>query len=72
MEILILIFLFLLQIHPGSLKQGGIPLVACCISAAEQASVSEILNMNNKRERDREVKLHIFYMHLRTVDWNCK
>ncbi|TKY44805.1 oxidoreductase YgbJ [Spatholobus suberectus] len=29
----------ILQIHPGALKQGGIPLVACCISAAEQASV---------------------------------
>jgi hypothetical protein len=28
------------QIHPGALKQGGIPLVACCISAAERASVS--------------------------------
>jgi len=25
------------------LKQGGIPLVACCISAAEQASVSGII-----------------------------
>ncbi|XP_030937464.1 uncharacterized protein LOC115962725 isoform X3 [Quercus lobata] len=29
----------ILQIHPGALKQGGIPLVACCVSAAEQASV---------------------------------
>ncbi|KAK7380086.1 hypothetical protein VNO78_32478 [Psophocarpus tetragonolobus] len=29
----------ILQIHPGALKQGGIPLVACCISAAEKASV---------------------------------
>nr|XP_048329007.1 uncharacterized protein LOC107418532 isoform X2 [Ziziphus jujuba var. spinosa] len=29
----------ILQIHPGSLKQGGIPLIACCISAAEQATV---------------------------------
>ncbi|KAL6576383.1 hypothetical protein OROHE_000164 [Orobanche hederae] len=27
------------QIHPSDLKQGGVPLVACCISAAEQASV---------------------------------
>nr|DAD44134.1 TPA_asm: hypothetical protein HUJ06_002364 [Nelumbo nucifera] len=27
------------QIHPSALKQGGIPLVACCISAAEQANV---------------------------------
>ncbi|XP_047315983.1 uncharacterized protein LOC124919708 [Impatiens glandulifera] len=29
----------ILQIHPGAFKQGGAPLVACCISAAEQASV---------------------------------
>ncbi|KAK9925739.1 hypothetical protein M0R45_023006 [Rubus argutus] len=29
----------ILQIHPGALKQGGMPLIACCISAAEQASV---------------------------------
>ncbi|KAL5815452.1 hypothetical protein ACOSQ4_026093 [Xanthoceras sorbifolium] len=29
----------ILQIHPSALKQGGIPLVACCISAAEQANV---------------------------------
>ncbi|KAJ0668284.1 putative fructose-bisphosphate aldolase [Helianthus annuus] len=29
----------ILQIHPGALKQGGTPLVACCISAAEQATV---------------------------------
>ncbi|KAL6552846.1 hypothetical protein OROHE_008210 [Orobanche hederae] len=29
----------ILQIHPSGLKHGGVPLVACCISAAEQASV---------------------------------
>ncbi|EOY21352.1 Ketose-bisphosphate aldolase class-II family protein isoform 1 [Theobroma cacao] len=29
----------ILQVHPGAFKQGGITLVACCISAAEQASV---------------------------------
>ncbi|KAI4351042.1 hypothetical protein L6164_005430 [Bauhinia variegata] len=29
----------ILQIHPGALKEGGIPLIACCISAAEHASV---------------------------------
>ncbi|KAB5524567.1 hypothetical protein DKX38_022316 [Salix brachista] len=28
----------ILQIHPSALKQGGIPLVACCVSAAEQAN----------------------------------
>ncbi|KAL7099172.1 hypothetical protein ACP275_09G066400 [Erythranthe tilingii] len=29
----------ILQIHPSALKQGGVPLVACCISAAKQATV---------------------------------
>ncbi|GKV23274.1 hypothetical protein SLEP1_g33022 [Rubroshorea leprosula] len=29
----------ILQIHPGAFKQAGLPLVACCISAAEQATV---------------------------------
>lgn len=29
----------ILQIHPSAFKHGGVPLVACCISAAEQASV---------------------------------
>ena len=33
----------LVQIHPSALKQGGTPLVACCISAAKQATVSNIL-----------------------------
>ncbi|CAA0840661.1 ketose-bisphosphate aldolase class-II family protein [Striga hermonthica] len=29
----------ILQIHPSAWKQGGVPLVACCVSAAEHASV---------------------------------
>ncbi|KZV41681.1 hypothetical protein F511_25504 [Dorcoceras hygrometricum] len=29
----------ILQIHPSALKHGGAPLVACCISAAENANV---------------------------------
>ncbi|KAL4573314.1 hypothetical protein LXL04_020114 [Taraxacum kok-saghyz] len=29
----------ILQIHPSALKQGGKPLVTCCISAAKQATV---------------------------------
>lgn len=36
-------YLYNFQIHPGALKQGGIPLVACCISAAKQASVSGLI-----------------------------
>ncbi|PPR92473.1 hypothetical protein GOBAR_AA28198 [Gossypium barbadense] len=27
------------KVHPGAFKQGGVTLVACCISAAEEASV---------------------------------
>jgi len=40
---ILLNYLYNFQIHPGALKQGGIPLVACCISAAKQASVSGII-----------------------------
>ncbi|KFK43991.1 hypothetical protein AALP_AA1G200600 [Arabis alpina] len=29
----------ILQVHPGAFKHGGIPLVSCCIAAAEQAKV---------------------------------
>ncbi|KAH9801736.1 Ketose-bisphosphate aldolase class-II family protein [Citrus sinensis] len=29
----------ILQIHPSALKEGGLPLVACCVSAAEHSSV---------------------------------
>ncbi|KAK4778790.1 hypothetical protein SAY86_006318 [Trapa natans] len=29
----------MLQIHPAAFKEGGVPLVSCCISAAQQASV---------------------------------
>lgn len=43
----------ILQIHPSALKHGGIPLVACCISAAEQASVPVTVHFdhgNSKQE----------------------
>ncbi|PON36984.1 Ketose-bisphosphate aldolase, class-II [Trema orientale] len=42
----------ILQIHPGSLKQGGIPLVACCISAAEQASVPITVHFDHGTSKD--------------------
>ncbi|CAM8976158.1 unnamed protein product [Rhodiola kirilowii] len=29
----------ILQIHPSALKEGGLPLVACCIAAAKQSQV---------------------------------
>lgn len=37
-----------LQIHPSAFKQGGVPLVASCIYAAEQASVSGTRNLRIK------------------------
>ncbi|XP_059290437.1 uncharacterized protein LOC132043978 isoform X1 [Lycium ferocissimum] len=43
----------ILQIHPSALKEGGVPLVACCISAAEQASVPITVHFdhgNSKQE----------------------
>ncbi|KAJ0048253.1 hypothetical protein Pint_16925 [Pistacia integerrima] len=43
----------ILQIHPSALKEGGIPLVACCISAAERASVPITVHFdhgNSKQE----------------------
>ncbi|CAI9299752.1 unnamed protein product [Lactuca saligna] len=43
----------ILQIHPSALKQGGNPLVACCISAAEQATVPITVHFdhgNSKQE----------------------
>lgn len=43
----------ILQIHPSALKQGGIPLVACCISAAKQARVPITVHFdhgNSKKE----------------------
>ncbi|XP_078159661.1 ketose-bisphosphate aldolase class-II family protein isoform X2 [Carex rostrata] len=29
----------ILQIHPGSLKEGGLPLISCCLAAADRARV---------------------------------
>nr|XP_016434118.1 PREDICTED: uncharacterized protein LOC107760560 [Nicotiana tabacum] len=43
----------ILQVHPSALKEGGVPLVACCISAAEQASVPITVHFdhgNSKQE----------------------
>ncbi|KAL3375227.1 hypothetical protein AABB24_006623 [Solanum stoloniferum] len=43
----------ILQIHPSALKEGGVPLIACCISAAEQASVPITVHFdhgNSKQE----------------------
>ncbi|XP_074354655.1 uncharacterized protein LOC141693454 isoform X3 [Apium graveolens] len=43
----------ILQIHPSALKQGGIPLVSCCISAAKEARVPITVHFdhgNSKKE----------------------
>ncbi|KAG6390719.1 hypothetical protein SASPL_148463 [Salvia splendens] len=43
----------ILQIHPGAFKQGGAPLVASCVFAAEQASVPITVHFdhgNSKQE----------------------
>lgn len=42
----------ILQIHPGALKQGGIPLVSCCIAAAEQASVPIVVHFDHGTSKD--------------------
>ncbi|KAI3780443.1 hypothetical protein L2E82_10424 [Cichorium intybus] len=42
----------ILQIHPSALKQGGKPLVACCISAAEQATVPITVHFDHGSSRE--------------------
>ncbi|KAI6683528.1 hypothetical protein NL676_029441, partial [Syzygium grande] len=42
----------ILQIHPAAFKQGGIPLVACCISAAEQANVPVTVHFDHGASKD--------------------
>lgn len=41
----------ILQIHPGALKQGGLPLVSGCIAAAEQASVPITVHFDHGTSR---------------------
>ncbi|KAA8542841.1 hypothetical protein F0562_023993 [Nyssa sinensis] len=47
----------ILQIHPSALKQGGIPLVACCISAAEQASVPVTVHFDHGNSKEELVEV---------------
>ncbi|XP_056175113.1 uncharacterized protein LOC115676724 [Syzygium oleosum] len=42
----------ILQIHPAAFKQGGIPLVACCICAAEQANVPVTVHFDHGASKD--------------------
>ncbi|GMN51270.1 hypothetical protein TIFTF001_020415 [Ficus carica] len=42
----------ILQIHPGALKQGGIPLVSCCIAAAEQARVPIVVHFDHGTSKE--------------------
>jgi ketose-bisphosphate aldolase len=41
----------ILQIHPSALKLGGAPLVACCISASEKASVPITVHFDHGNSR---------------------
>lgn len=47
----------ILQIHPSALKQGGIPLVACCIAAAEQASVPITVHFDHGSSKQEVVEV---------------
>ncbi|KAK2981171.1 hypothetical protein RJ640_002322 [Escallonia rubra] len=46
-----------LEIHPSAFKQGGIPLVACCISAAEQASVPITVHFDHGNSKEELVEV---------------
>ncbi|XP_068664392.1 uncharacterized protein [Aristolochia californica] len=47
----------ILQIHPSALKQGGVPLVACCISAAEQSKVPITVHFDHGSCKDELVEV---------------
>lgn len=42
----------ILQIHPSALQHGGVPLVACCISAAKQASVPITVHFDHGNSKE--------------------
>ncbi|KAK3001094.1 hypothetical protein RJ639_020745 [Escallonia herrerae] len=44
-------------IHPSAFKQGGVPLVACCISAAEQASVPITVHFDHGNSKEELVEV---------------
>lgn len=41
----------ILQIHPSALKHGGLPLVACCVSAAEHAAVPITVHIDHATDK---------------------
>ncbi|EYU40112.1 hypothetical protein MIMGU_mgv1a000277mg [Erythranthe guttata] len=47
----------ILQIHPSALKQGGVPLVACCISAAKQATVPITVHFDHGSSKQELVEI---------------
>ncbi|XWS50840.1 hypothetical protein CRYUN_Cryun12cG0124300 [Craigia yunnanensis] len=58
----------ILQVHPGAFKQGGVTLVACCISAAEQASVSGTSFTEAKRKKEwNKLQIELQTMHLKLL-----
>ncbi|KAL8139718.1 hypothetical protein V2J09_005739 [Rumex salicifolius] len=47
----------ILQIHPSALKQGGLPLVACCMSAAQNASVPITVHFDHGSSKEELVEV---------------
>ncbi|GAB4860535.1 hypothetical protein Ancab_035695 [Ancistrocladus abbreviatus] len=47
----------IIQIHPGGLKQGGLPLVACCVSAAEQATVPITVHFDHGTSKEELIEV---------------
>jgi fructose/tagatose bisphosphate aldolase len=41
----------ILQIHPSALKHGGLPLVACCVSAAEHVVVPITVHIDHATDK---------------------
>jgi fructose/tagatose bisphosphate aldolase len=41
----------ILQIYPSALKHGGLPLVACCVSAAEHAAVPITVHIDHATDK---------------------
>ncbi|KAI4326283.1 hypothetical protein MLD38_031612 [Melastoma candidum] len=46
----------ILQIHPAAFKQGGLPLVACCIAAAEEANVPITVHFDHGTSKEDLIK----------------
>ncbi|KAG9459202.1 hypothetical protein H6P81_003710 [Aristolochia fimbriata] len=58
----------ILQIHPGALKEGGVPLIACCISAAEQSKVPITVHFDHGSCKDELLEVLELGFHSVMVD----